>query len=61
MDRKLHCDMKRDCSGAVTHIDEKGYGYCAVHGEQRKLTMRCRKLSAAEVGKLERGESIERY
>lgn len=58
----MHCDMTKECLGAVTHIDSKGYCYCAKHGEQRKSSgNRCRKLKPAELAKLAKGETISRY
>lgn len=30
----LTCDMRADCRKPVTHIDDKGYVYCAEHGPQ---------------------------
>ena len=53
----LKCDMHTECEEPVTHIDDKGYVYCEVHGEERKAYRRCRKLRVAEVIKLERGET----
>ena len=57
-DGKLRCDMERDCGEVVTHIDVKGFVYCAKHGVVRKAWQRCRKLTSAEVKKLERDEPI---
>jgi hypothetical protein len=53
---KLLCDMAPYCLGEVTHIDEKGYIYCAPHGAQRKSYKRCRKLTKTEMRKLVNGE-----
>lgn len=58
---KLHCDMRAACESPVTHLDEKGYVYCAEHGQIRKHSMRCRKLSHEEVRHLESGNPLERY
>lgn len=57
----LTCDMTADCDKAVTHIDDKGYVYCAGHGEARRYHRPCRKLTPSELAKLQRGEPIERY
>ena len=54
----LHCGMSDNCTGAVSHVDEAGYVYCAHHGAQRKYDKRTRKLRHAEIKKLERGEVI---
>lgn len=40
-------------------IDEKGYAYCTNHGVQRKTSMRCRLLKAAEIAAIQRGEYID--
>lgn len=56
--RILSCDMKRDCTAAVTHIDNKGYVYCTEHGVKRKAVRPCRKLKPAELEQLRRGEPI---
>ena len=58
---KLQCDMKRDCDAPVTHIDNKGFAYCQVHGEQRKDSHPCRRLQVWEVRVLQRGESLYHY
>ena len=53
----LRCDY--DCAVAVTHIDTKGFVYCAGHGAARKAGgYQCRKLTASEVKALTRGETI---
>jgi hypothetical protein len=57
----LHCDMERACPAAVTHIDEKGFVYCADHGATRKNYCRCRKLRPAELRTLQSGKPIPRY
>jgi len=58
-DGVLRCDMKPDCIAPVTHIDSKGFIYCAPHGVQRKAGgYQCRKLTASEVKTLTRGEAI---
>lgn len=60
-DGKLHCDMKEDCEKPVSMIDEKGYVYCAEHGNQRKGSMRCRNLSSSEKQQLESGKPLSKY
>ncbi len=52
----LKCDMRKECSSEVTHIDEKGYVYCSSHGAMRQC--RCRKLTPSEIMKLRAGEQI---
>ena len=54
----LRCDMREDCGGVVTHVDESGYVYCLPHGNQRKYDKRCRKLRPAEIRKLLTGGTI---
>lgn len=50
-----------ECSGAVTHIDNKGYTYCAKHGIERRDYRPCRKLLKRELETLLRGEAIAAY
>lgn len=58
----LRCDMKRDCEAPVSMLDNKGFGYCADHGLQRRNHgTPCRKLQPWEVKKLQRGEALSRY
>ena len=56
--RELRCDMTTGCAAPVTHVDNRGFVYCATHGESRKSSTPCRKLSAAELRSLENGETI---
>jgi hypothetical protein len=60
-ERVLKCDMLRTCEAPVTHIDDKGFIYCASHGQDRKAHCRCRKLKPAEIKKLKLGGTVERY
>lgn len=53
----LKCDMP-ECAEKVTHVDEKGFIYCAPHGVNRKIFCRCRKLSAKEIRTLLSGKCI---
>ena len=46
------------CSQPVSMIDEKGFVYCAKHGQDRKHSMRCRKLTPQELKKLESDQPI---
>jgi hypothetical protein len=57
-DGRLVCDMERGCLAPVTHIDEKGWVYCAPHGKQRKMSHRCRKLTSGEIKTLKAGKPI---
>lgn len=56
---QLRCDMRSDCTAPVSMIDDRGFAYCAPHGVSRRGGgIRCRKLTPAELRKLERGEVI---
>jgi hypothetical protein len=57
-DGSLQCDGWCKQTGAVTHIDEKGYAYCTPCGIQRKASHRCRKLTGAEIKRLQAGLTI---
>ena len=58
-DDKLCCDMEHDCESPVTHVDNKGWAYCDNHSTRRKAGgIPTRKLSTAEIKKLEKGETI---
>jgi hypothetical protein len=57
----LRCDMTRDCTAPISHIDCKGYIYCKPHGLDRKAYQRCRLLTPAEMKTLLRGEPIAQY
>lgn len=57
----LTCDMVEGCTAPVTHIDHKGFIYCAEHGKQRQTYQRCRKLRPAELKQLQRGEALQKY
>jgi hypothetical protein len=61
-DNSLQCDQDRSCEAPVTHIDYKGWIYCARHGEQRRSGgIRCRWLRSWERRQLEAGEPLTRY
>lgn len=52
----LTCDMKRDCTADVTHIDNKGFLYCATHGQDRRASgIPCRKMQKQEIDRLRQG------
>lgn len=55
------CDMTKDCTEPVTHLDESGFVYCTKHGIQRRSWKRCRKLRPHELRRIERGQQITRY
>lgn len=58
----LTCDMERDCAAPVTHIDEKGFVYCAKHGPERRHSgRRCRRLTPAELKQLRAGQPLATY
>ena len=65
--RKLECVARKDCTDVVTHIDEKGFIYCAKHGVNRRgypggiYNRRCRKLRPHEVKRLQRGAVLKGY
>lgn len=55
----LFCDMERGCSEPVTHVDHRGFVYCAKHAARRKAGgERCRILKVAEIRKLEASQPI---
>jgi hypothetical protein len=60
-DSDITCDMEKDCKEPVTHIDNKGFVYCAKHGEQRKGSVPTRKLSNQELTTIKSGERIKEY
>lgn len=58
----MRCQMRDDCESPVTHIDNKGYVYCADHGPQRRASgTPCRKLTRAELNTLRSGQPIASY
>lgn len=57
----LNCAMVDGCKDTVSHIDNKGFIYCAKHGVQRKASIPCRKLTASELKQLNSGAPIQRY
>lgn len=55
----LTCDMRHDCAAPVTHVDEKGWLYCATHGPDRRAGgIRCRQLRPHEIARLENRQTI---
>ena len=56
--RSLSCDMREDCTNDVTHIGNKGYAYCTAHSKWRKGFESTRKMTKAEIKKLEAGQTI---
>lgn len=60
-DGQLHCDMVVGCNAAITHLDEKGFVYCAEHGKQRKEYKRCRLLKPRELSVLREGKALTSY
>lgn len=57
----LHCDMRADCPRPVTHIDSKGWVYCTPCGNDRKYSVRTRKLRPWELRLLENGRPVPSY
>lgn len=56
--KSLSCDF-RGCGDPVTHVDHRGFVYCAKHAAVRKAGgERCRILKAAEIRKLEASQPI---
>ena len=54
----LRCDMESTCEERVTHLDKKGYVYCARHGLMRRMSQPCRVLRKGEIRRLESGQQI---
>lgn len=57
----LKCEFKDGCPHPVTHLDPKGFIYCTMHAVIRKAYCRCRKLTPAELKRLQAGTPIARY
>ena len=57
--KELKCDMEKNCAGTVTHIDEKGFVYCGIHGPMRRMYRRCRKLKPKELEQLKSGQPLK--
>jgi hypothetical protein len=57
----LRCDMSKDCTAPITHIDRKGYLYCTKHGHERHSAQPCRKMTADELAAVRSGEALVRY
>lgn len=58
----LLCDMEHSCVSPVTHLDHKGYVYCADHGYLRKRhRINCRKLRPHELKRLHNGKQVTKY
>lgn len=58
----LQCDMSDTCGIEVTHVEDKGYVYCAAHAKDRKsYGHRVRLLKAAERKQLLRNEPLQSY
>jgi len=55
--KTLQCEWEDGCKEPVTHVEAKGYVYCARHAAYSGR--RARKLKPAEVKKLEAGEPIK--
>lgn len=58
---RLVCDGEQECQAPVTYIDDKGYTYCTAHGVMRRVYRRCRKLTRAELVRLQAGAALERF
>jgi hypothetical protein len=55
----LRCDMTRDCTHPVTHIEEKGWAYCEIGANGRRSGGRyVRKLRPFEIERMRAGLQI---
>ena len=60
--KKLQCEMRDDCSSEVTHLEDKGYIYCAEHAKVRRCYgHRCRKLRPHELRRVQAGLQVKKY
>lgn len=59
--RPLKCDMTKECGEPITHLDERGFIYCARHGKQRQMSMRCRKLNEKELAFIKEEKPLASY
>lgn len=57
----LTCDMRDDCTEAVTMLDSAGFVYCTAHGLDRRTYEPCRKLRGWELRRILRGAALNRY
>lgn len=55
-EKKIICT---NCQCEATHIDNKGFIYCATHGAIRKQYTLCRKLTDSEIEKLKNDTPID--
>ena len=56
---KLECSYEASSCGAVTHIDSKGFIYCAFHGRRRQMDRaNARRLSRFETIRLKQGFKV---
>ena len=58
---RLQCEMYRECPSEATHLDQKGFIYCEVHGVARRRFYPCRKMRPHEVRRLLTGRTINKY
>lgn len=54
----LRCQVTNECTGKVSHIDNKGYVYCESCGLSRRSVRPCRKMRQWEIRLLEQGQCI---
>lgn len=60
--KALKCEMSHDCAAPVTHIEEKGFVYCAEHGVRRRnIGRRCRQLRPWELTLLRQSKPLMSY
>lgn len=59
----MQCDMENECTGAVTHIGEKGYIYCTEHAIERRRFVgeNTRKMRKWEIELIKAGQPLPSY
>jgi hypothetical protein len=58
-ERVIECSHARSgCKDPVTHIDNKGFIYCAKHGKDRQAVRACREIRAWELRVLRAGGAL---
>ena len=61
-DNTLRCDMDRECTAPISHIDEKGFIYCREHGIGRRDSgRRCRALARYELARIQDDKPLPTY
>jgi len=58
----IKCQMIENCIEEVTHIDQRGFIYCACHGYTRRVSgTPCRKMTKKELKFINAGQPLEKY